>query len=78
MASFCPLRDTVGETRKRGALAARRPLQPNDQNDNADDRRGGPDLDGTVRVKQAEHGRTLYALFGVSAGQRVGRGLCCR
>src|SRR5437762_3202350 len=47
----------------KGALAARRTLQPTDQHDDADDRRGDPDLDGTVPVKRAEHARTLYAPF---------------
>ena len=61
----------------KGALAARRTLQPTDQHDDADDRRGDPDLDGTVPVKRAEHWRTLYARFGVSAGQAVAPGLCC-
>src|SRR2546429_5477678 len=61
----------------KGALAARRTLQPTDQHDDADDRRGDPDLDGTVPVKRAEHLRTLYARFGVSAGQAVASGLCC-
>src|SRR5438874_4037415 len=61
----------------KGALAARRTLQPTDQHDDADDRRGDPDLDGTVPVKRAEHWRTLYARFGVSAAQPIAPGLCC-
>jgi hypothetical protein len=66
MASFCPLRDTVGETRKRGALAARRSLQPTI-------RMTMPTIAAAVPISMA-----LYQSNRPSMGAHYTRGLACR